>query len=91
MVATTDNIEGKTLHPYLEKVDFENVTISGIQPYYPYTGNDIDIQFDVFDAGGNKLTTNEDYTAEFSQTPIIDKGDYTLTVTATSGSNFTGS
>ena len=91
VVATTDNIEGKTLHPYLEKVDFENVTISGIQPYYPYTGNDIDIQFDVFDAGGNKLTINEDYTAEFSQTPINDKGDYTLTVTATSGSNFTGS
>ena len=91
LVATTDNIEGKTLHPYLEKVDFENVTISGIQPYYPYTGNDIDIQFDVFDAGGNKLTINEDYTAEFSQTPINDKGDYTLTVTATSGSNFTGS
>lgn len=91
VVATTDNIEGKTLHPYLEKVDFENVTISGIQPYYPYTGNDIDIQFDVFDAGGNKLTINEDYTAAFSQTPINDKGDYTLTVTATSGSNFTGS
>ena len=91
VVATTDGIEGKTLHPYLEKVDFENVTISGIQPYYPYTGNDIDIQFDVFDAGGNKLTINEDYTAEFSQTPINDKGDYTLTVTATSGSNFTGS
>ncbi len=91
VVATTDNIEGKTLHPYLEKVDFENVTISGIQPYYPYTGNDIDIEFDVFDAGGNKLTINEDYTAAFSQTPINDKGDYTLTVTATSGSNFTGS
>ena len=91
VVATTDNIEGKTLHPYLEKVDFENVTISGIQPYYPYTGNDIDIQFDVFDAGGNKLTLNDDYTAEFCQTPIKGKGDYTLTVTATSGSNFKGS
>ena len=91
VVATTDNIEGKTLYPYLEKVDFENVTISGILPYYPYTGKDIEIEFDVFDAGGNKLTINEDYTAEFSQTPINDKGDYTLTVTATSGSNFTGS
>ena len=91
VVATTDNIEGKTLHPYLEKVDFEYVTISGIQPYYPYTGNDIDIQFDVYDAGGNKLTLNDDYTAEFSQTPINGKGDYTLTVTATSGRNFKGS
>lgn len=91
VVATTDNIEGKILHPYLEKVDFENVTISGIQPYYPYTGNDIDIQFDVYDAGANKLTLNDDYTAEFSQTPIKGKGDYTLTVTATSGSNFKGS
>ena len=91
VVATTDNIEGKTLHPYLEKVNFENVTISGILPYYPYTGKDIDIEYDVIDAGGNKLTINEDYTAVFSQTPINSKGDYTLTVTATSGSNFTGS
>ncbi len=91
VVATTDKIEGKTLHPYLEKVNFENVTISGILPYYPYTGKDIDIEYDVIDAGGNKLTINEDYTAVFSRTPINSKGDYTLTVTATSGSNFTGS
>ena len=91
VVAIIDNIENKTLHPYLEKVDFENVSIRGIKPYYPYTGNNIDIEYDVVDAGGNKLTLNEDYTAAFSQTPINDKGDYTLTVTATSGSNFTGS
>lgn len=91
VVAIIDNIENKTLHPYLEKVDFENVSIRGIKPYYPYTGNNIDIEYDVVDAGGNKLTINDDYTAEFSQTPINGKGDYTLTVTAASGSNFTGS
>ncbi|MBO5615795.1 MAG: hypothetical protein J5932_06725 [Prevotella sp.] len=91
VVAIIDNIENKTLHPYLEKVDFENVSIRGIKPYYPYTGNNIDIEYEVYDAGGNKLTINDDYTAEFSQTPINGKGDYTLTVTAASGSNFTGS
>ena len=92
-VATSDNIGGKTLYPLLgdNSDNIEYTTISGIEPYYLYDGNEISIDYIVRDIDGNTLFIGTHFEAEFSSYPIRDKGDYTLTLTAIDGSSYTGS
>ena len=89
--ATTENIDGKKILPVTNKSSILNLNVSGIQPYYLYTGNDITIAYDVFDLDGKKLTKGTDYTGSFDKNPINDKGVYTLTITANENSGYTGS
>lgn len=72
------------------KNTLEYANISGIEPYYCYTGNDIEITYTVTDLEGNPMEYGKDYTAKFSPSTIKEKGDYTLTIMA-AGSHYTGS
>ena len=66
------------------------VSISGIQPYYSYTGEEIALTYKVTDIEGKALIENTDYTASLDKYPVKDKGDYTLTITAKDGGTYTG-
>ena len=91
-IATTDNIGGKKIIPLqMDKLnDLEYLSVSGIEPYYLYTGNDISIAYEVTDFDKNKLVKGTHYTESYSPTPIKNEGDYTLTLTAINGSGYTG-
>ena len=88
-IATADNIAGKTLLPYVSTLD--DYTISGIQPRYLYTGNEIVITPEVYTPGGSKLEEGGDYIGTFSPSTIKDVGEYTYTITAVAGSGYIGS
>ena len=91
-IATTDNIGGKKMFPLqMDKLnDLEYLGVSGVEPYYLYTGNDISIAYEVTDFDKNKLVKGTHYTESYSSTPIKNEGDYTLTLTAINGSGYTG-
>ena len=91
-IATTDNIGGKKMFPLqMDKLnDLEYLGVSCIEPYYLYTGNDINIAYEVTDFDKNKLVKGTHYTESYSSTPIKNEGDYTLTLTAINGSGYTG-
>ena len=90
-IASIDDIGGKTIYPYYGEKNLKNATISGINPYYYYTGNDISIAYTVVDYNGKTLVKETDYTEEFSQWPIKERGEYTLTLIAKEGSGYTDS
>lgn len=59
------------------------VTVSGINNYYLYTGNEIAIDYTVTAADGTSLTKDTHYTGTISPATVKDKGNYTLTLTGT--------
>ena len=91
VVENVDNIVGKTLRPFYGKKNLENAIVSGVKPYYPYTGDVIIWAFKVSDVDGKELVEGTDYMVSLSKSTIKDKGDYTLTVIAKDGSDYIGS
>ena len=55
-----------------------------------YTGSPIAVACTVTDPNGVTLVENTHFTAAWDKTPIRNAGDYTLTLTAVSGSGYTG-
>ena len=73
---------------YSSDTDLDYATISGLQHYYKYTGNNITPTFTVKDMGGNTLTAGTHYTVSYtyggnSVTTVNATGTYTLTITGT--------
>ncbi len=91
-MALVGNIDGNTIVPLDEENinNFEYLYVSGIEPYYLYTGKDIDFAYEVIDIDGNKLEKGTHFKESFSRTPIKDKGNYTLTLTAIDDKGYTG-
>lgn len=66
--------------------DFTKTTISGIHPYYKYTGSNIGINYTVKDIFSNTLSESTDFTASYTcngnaVSTVKEKGTYTLTLT----------
>ena len=91
IVKSVDNIGGKTFRPFYNKNSLEYVTISGVQPSYLYTGEEITLTYKVTDVEGKELVAGTDYTAIITPSLVKDEGDYTLTITAKDGGVYTGS
>ncbi len=91
--ATIDNIGGKKIVPLSEELshNFDYIAVSGIEPYYLYSGDEINIDFIVKDAGGNELEKGTHFTESYSSFPVKESGNYTLTLTAIDGSGYLGS
>ena len=87
-IASLNDINGKTIYPYYGEMSLASATISGINPYYYYTGDDINIAYTVVDYNGKTLVKETDYTEQISPWPIKNKGEYTLTLTAKEGSDY---
>ena len=85
------SINGTTLHPLTSNSqhNLKYAIISGIKTHYFYTGNEINITPTVADPEGNVLSS-DDYTMQFSPATIKEVGDYTFTITAAAGSQYTG-
>lgn len=62
--------------------------VTGVKPLYDHTGSAVAVT-PVVTFGDEVLTVGTDYTVAFSSAELIDKGNYTLTVTGTG--NFAGS
>ncbi len=84
-------INGKTLNPLTSdnQYNLKYAIISGIKTHYFYIGNEININPTVVDPEGNVLSS-DDYTIQFSPATIREVGDYTFTITAAEGSQYTG-
>ena len=91
LVESVDNIGGKTLRPIYNKNSLEYAIISGVNPYYCYTGEEIALTYKVTDPEGKELVKGTDYTESFTPSPVQDAGDYTLTITAKDDGVYTGS
>ena len=66
--------------------DFNKTSISGIHPYYKYTGSNIAINYIVKDIFSNTLSESTDFTASYTcngnaVSTVKEKGTYTLTLT----------
>jgi hypothetical protein len=85
-----NSIGGKALLPYYDKYTLQNAVISGVQPYYRYTGNKINLTYKVTNFEGEELSKESDFTESFSPSPVQGVGEYTLTLTAKEGSAYTG-
>ena len=66
-------------------------TISGVQDTYIYTGSTIAITPTVTSFLGTALTLGTDYDVTYSPATIQDQGDYTLTISPSTGSTYTNS
>jgi len=66
-------------------------TISGVRLLYPYTGNIINISYNVVGFDGKALVKGTDYTESITSLPVKEKGSYTLIITAKEGRSYTGS
>ena len=66
-------------------------TISGVNTSYLYTGNVIDITPTVTDFLGRALTLGTDYDLAISPATVQEQGDYTLTISPSTGSTYTES
>ena len=66
-------------------------TISGVQDTYIYTGSTIAITPTVTSFLGTELTLSTDYDVTYSPATIQDQGDYTLTISPSTGSTYTNS
>lgn len=62
--------------------------VTGVNPLYAYTGSVVAVTPEVT-FGNEVLTVGTDYTVAFSSAEVIDRGNYTLTVTGTG--NYAGS
>ena len=81
-------VSGESVVPVMVSNNLADAIISGVEPYYLYTGSEIPVTYTVTDINGNLLTLGTDYTATFSPATVQASGDYTLTLTGTS--NYTG-
>jgi len=81
-------VSGEKVVPVMVSNNLADAIISGVEPYYLYTGSEIPVTYTVTDINGNLLTLGTDYTATFSPATVQASGDYTLTLTGTS--NYTG-
>ena len=81
-------VSGENVVPVMVSNNLADAIISGVEPYYLYTGSEIPVTYTVTDINGNLLTLGTDYTATFSPVTVQASGDYTLTLTGTS--NYTG-
>lgn len=81
-------VSGESVVPVMVSNNLADAIISGVEPYYLYTGSEIPVTYTVADINGNLLTLGTDYTATFSPVTVQASGDYTLTLTGTS--NYTG-
>ena len=90
---TADNVSGsaKTLFPLKNEKDLNIAHISGIQPYYFYTGDVIELTYKIIGVDGNELVKNMDYMAALDKSTIKDVGKYTFMIKALEGSGCTGS
>jgi hypothetical protein len=91
IVEGLENAGGKILRPIYNKNSMTFATISGILPYYFYTGDKIALTYKVTDIEGKELVAETDYTVSLDKSPIKDMGDYTLTIAAKDGGVYTGS
>ena len=66
-------------------------TISGVQDTYIYTGSTIAITPTVTSFLGTALTLGTDYDVTYSPATIQDQGNYTLTISPSTGSTYTNS
>ena len=66
-------------------------TISGVSTSYLYTGNVIAITPTVTDFLGRALTLGTDYDLAISPATVQEQGDYTLTISPSTGSTYTES
>ena len=66
-------------------------TISGVQDTYIYTGSTIAITPTVTSFLGTELTLGTDYDVTYSPATIQDQGNYTLTISPSTGSTYTNS
>ena len=55
-------------------------SLNGVSSFYPYTGNEIVLDYTVTTADGTLLTKGTDFTETVSPSTVQEKGDYTLTV-----------
>jgi hypothetical protein len=87
----------KNVNFTVAKRSLENATVSGVQPCYSYTGEEISLTYKVTDFEGKELVEGTDYTASLNGTLVKDVfivkdiGDYTFTITAKDGGFYTGS
>ena len=91
-VASIDDIADRTLYP-ITSVDAKDLffaSFSGLYPYCLYTGNEIDLTYKVMDIDGKELVKETDYTESITPFPVKDEGEYTLTIMAKDGSDYTG-
>ena len=88
--ATMDNISGKKILPFIDEKSLKNAKISGVKYFYLYTGNEINISYDVIDFNGKVLSQGSDFIFSITPLPVKDKGKYEITVTATEGGQYKG-
>lgn len=67
-----------------------NATIINLPDGYDHTGSVIPVTYGMTFAG-TTLTETTDYTASFSPSPVIEIGDYTLTLSGNNSNNYYGS
>lgn len=82
-------VSGANAVPIMDAKNLAIASVSGINNYYLYTGNEISIDYTITAADGTSLTKDTHYTGTISPAPVKDKGDYTLTLTGTG--NYSGS
>jgi hypothetical protein len=92
-VTATHYVQGKpTTHVQLaefqfltgnvtDTLDLANATIEGVRETYTYTGEQIVPEYTVKTATGTVLKKGTDYRESFSLSPVVEAGEYTLTVT----------
>ena len=67
-----------------------NATIINLPDGYDYTGSEIPVTYGMtFE--GTPLTETTDFIASFSPSPVIEKGEYTLTLSGNNSNNYYGS
>jgi hypothetical protein len=93
---TLDNLAahaGEKLIPSTVQTDknLAYATISGVNTSYLYTGNVIAITPTVTDFLGRALTLGTDYDLAITPATVQEQGDYTLTISPSTGSTYTES
>ena len=93
---TLDNLAahaGEKLIPSTVQTDknLAYATISGVNTSYLYTGNVIAITPTVTDFLGRALTLGTDYDVAITPATVQEQGDYTLTISPSTGSTYTES
>ena len=86
-------VSGEKVVPVMVSNNLADAIISGVEPYYLYTGSEIPVTYAVTDFNGNPLTIGTHYTLTLTKDgdpadEVNASGDYTLTLTGTG--NYTG-